>query len=58
MSKKDHRLGVSEINLVMRHLTLVPVDMTSSLLRDVFFGIQYTLQRMPRKRTNHYIKGS
>lgn len=28
MSKKDHRLGVSEINLVVRHLKLEPVDQT------------------------------
>ena len=26
MGKKEHRLGVSEINLVVRHLKLAPVD--------------------------------
>ena len=26
MSKKEHRLGVSEINLVVRHLKLEPAD--------------------------------
>ncbi|MAD65548.1 MAG: hypothetical protein CME43_04620 [Haliea sp.] len=58
MSNKEHRLGVSEINLVRGQLTLEPVDMTSSLLRNAVLSILYTLQRMPRKRADHYIKGS
>jgi hypothetical protein len=28
MGKKEHRLGVSEINLVVRHLKLAPVDVS------------------------------
>jgi hypothetical protein len=37
MSNKEHRLGVSEVNLVVRHLTLEPVEQNQiqALITDI-----------------------